>query len=155
VAIRPLALIDGRIHEHPDSGAYPLIRLAGGRLWAGGAGNNVYLLHGRLVEAREDGNYVAPGYWGDGDAPYVDPGYWCDGYADAYAQSGYVNPGYTGCPGADTNGYVDPGYVADGYVSAGADTNGYVDPGYVADGYVSGSVTPVRYVEPGYVSGGY
>ena len=107
---RPLALIAGRIHEHPYSGAYPLIRLVGGRLWAGGAGNNVYLLDGRLVEVKDEGPYVAPGYW-------------VDGYADAYVNEGYVAAGYVGAPTdapsePPANRYVADGYVAGGYVTA-------------------------------------
>jgi hypothetical protein len=100
---RPLALIAGRIQEHPDAGSYPLIRIDGGRLRAGGAGHNVYLLNGRLVQVNSDG-------------PYVTPGYWTDGYADAYVNEGYVNGGYVGSQPA--NRYVADGYVTGGYVAA-------------------------------------
>lgn len=105
---RPLALIAGRIHEHPDTGSYPLIRIDGARLRAGGTGNNVYLLDGRLAEVKDEGPYVAPGYWEDG-------------YADAYVNEGYVTGGYVGTPTEQpepTGRYVNDGYVTGGYVTA-------------------------------------
>jgi hypothetical protein len=113
---RPLALIAGRIREHPDAGSYPLLRVVAGRLRAGGAGNNVYLLSGRFVEVKDD-------------APYVAPGYWSDGYADGYVNEGYVTGGYVGQVAATpeptpeptvppANRYVADGYVAGGYVTA-------------------------------------